>query len=151
MLLSEFQEKLNTISEVLFLKPDGSYVPRHFHITEVGQINKRFIDCGGTIRNEHVISMQLWESIDVWHRLEPKKLDTIINLSKQKLNIEDHEIEIEYQADTIGKYGVEFANGMFKLTTTKTACLASDQCGIPSVENVKEVVQSCCTPGGGCC
>lgn len=151
MLLSEFKDKLKTVAEVTFLKPDGTIVPKHFHITEVGQINKRFIDCGGTVRNENVISMQLWESIDVWHRLKPNKLILIIDLSKDKLAIEDHEIEIEYQSDTIGKYGVEFYNGIFKLTSTNTACLASDKCGIPSFEKVKETVKSCCSPNSSCC
>lgn len=151
MLLSEFKDKLKIVTEVTFLKPDGAEVPKHFHITEVGQINKRFIDCGGTVRNENLISMQLWESIDFWHRIEPSKLISIIDLSIDKLGIDDHEIEIEYQSDTIGKYGVQFDNGTFKLTTTDTACLASDKCGIPSFENVKETVQSCCSPNSGCC
>ncbi|MBX7226539.1 MAG: hypothetical protein K1X55_10940 [Chitinophagales bacterium] len=151
MLLSEFKDKLKTVTEVTFIKPDGKNVPAHFHITEVGQINKRFIDCGGTVRNEHIISMQLWESIDFWHKLEPKKLISIIDLSIDKLNIEDHEIEIEYQADTIGKYGVAFENGNFILTTKNTTCLASDKCGIPAFEKVKDTVQSCCSPNSGCC
>jgi hypothetical protein len=151
MLLSEFKDKLKTVTEVTFLNPDGAEVPKHFHITEVGQINKRFIDCGGTVRNENVISMQLWESIDFWHRIEPSKLISIIDISIDKLGIDNHEIEIEYQGDTIGKYGVQFDNGTFKLTATYTACLASDKCGIPSFEKVIETVQSCCSPNSGCC
>lgn len=151
MLLSEFKKHLLGVDEVTFLKPDGTFVPKHFHITEVGQIDKRFIDCGGTVRSESSTSMQLWESVDTWHRIDPSKLTSIIDLSIEKLKIEDHEIEIEYQADTIGKYGVEFENGRFQLTIKNTACLASDLCGIPSLKNVVEKVQSCCTPGGGCC
>lgn len=151
MTLSEFKSKLKTIPVVTFIKEDGTAVPKHFHITEVGQINKKFIDCGGTVRNEKTISMQLWESIDFWHRLEPKKLLSIIELAEQKLGIEDHEIELEYQSDTIGKYGVDFDNENFILKPTNTTCLASDKCGVPSFEVVKEKAQSCCTPGGGCC
>ncbi len=151
MLLSEFKNKLKSVTEVTFINPNGTAVPTHFHITEIGQINKRFMDCGGTVRNENVISMQLWESIDFWHRLEPNKLISIIDLSINKLGIEDNEIEIEYQNNTIGKYGVQFKNDAFELTTTKTACLASDQCGIPSIEKIKEKVQSCCSPKSGCC
>lgn len=151
MLLSEFKQKLKTVAEVTFLKPDGTTVPKHFHITEVGQINKRFIDCGGTVRNENAISMQLWESIDVWHRLEPTKLNLIIEIAENKLQIGNHEIEIEYQSNTVGKYGVEFDNGTFKLTKTNTACLASDKCGIPMFKKVAETVQSCCSPNSGCC
>jgi hypothetical protein len=39
------------------------------------------------------------------------------------LGIEDHEIEIEYQGETIGRYGVEIDNGIFHLTRTNTTCL----------------------------
>lgn len=151
MLLSEFKTELKTVTEITFLKPDGTTIPSHFHITELGQVNKRFIDCGGTIRNETVISMQLWKSLDFWHRLEPSKLISIIDLSIERLDIEDHEIEIEYQSDTIGKYGVQFENGKFKLTTTNTACLASDKCSVPHFEKVKETFQSFCSPNSGCC
>lgn len=151
MKLSEFRNQLNAITALTFIKPDGENVPAHFHITEVGEIQKRFIDCGGTIRTENAITMQLWESIDVWHRLSPEKLAKIIDLSKEKLSIGDFEVEIEYQSDTIGRYSLDFEDGVFRMKPKNTTCLASDQCGIPSVEQVKEKVKSCCTPGGGCC
>lgn len=151
MLLSDFKEQLKTVSDVIFLKPDGNSIPKHFHITEVGQINKKYIDCGGFVRSENVISMQLWESVDFWHRLKSSKLNAIIELSEKKLDIGDYEVEIEYQGETIEKYGVNFANGVFQLSRKNTACLAPDKCGIPPVETIKEKVESCCTPGGGCC
>ncbi len=151
MILSEFKHYLKIVSEVTFLKPNGNKIPKHFHITEVGQTSKKFIDCGGTVRNEEVISMQLWESVDFLHRLEPSKLSSIIELSEKKLEIGNYEIEMEYQGETIEKYGVVFMNGVFQLRSTNTACLALDKCGIPSLENSKEKVQQDCTPGGGCC
>ncbi len=151
MILSEFKHYLKIVSEVTFLKPNGNKIPKHFHITEVGQTSKKFIDCGGTVRNEEVISMQLWESVDFLHRLEPSKLNLIIELSEKKLEIGNYEIEMEYQGETIEKYGVVFMNGVFQLRSTNTACLALDKCGIPSLENSKEKVQQDCTPGGGCC
>jgi Family of unknown function (DUF6428) len=157
MKLSELKKYLETSLEVTFLKPDGKLVPKHFHITEIGQIDKKFIDCGGTVRQESVIGLQLWESVDFWHRLEPARLLQIIELSETKLGIEDLEIEVEYQADTIGKYGLSYENDSFKLTSKTTACLAIDNCVIPTdkikmkISEITESVQSCCTPGGGCC
>ncbi len=158
MNLSVFKNHLKDVSEVVFLKPDNETVPKHFHITEVGQIDKKFIDCGGTVRNEKVISMQLWESVDFWHRLEPSRLLDIIELSEQKLGIEDVDIEVEYQGETIGKFGLDFQNNQFRLVNKNTACLALDSCGVPSVAKVKnslieltQTVTSCCAPGGGCC
>ncbi len=35
---------------IRFLLPDGGLIPAHFHITEVGHVLKRFIDCGATRR-----------------------------------------------------------------------------------------------------
>lgn len=151
MNLALFKEHLKNINEISFLKPNGDGIPKHFHITEVGQINKQYIDCGGTIRAESIISMQLWESVDFWHRLNPSKLLSIIELSEKKLGICNHEIEIEYQGETIGKYGIEFADGVFKLIKTHTNCLASDKCGIPKVENIKEKLIPSCNPNSGCC
>ena len=144
MKLSDFKKALSTTNAIQFKLPNDSFVPAHFHITEVGKITKNFIDCGGTVRAEETICMQLWESVDVWHQLSPEKLLNIIALSEKQLNIADGEIEIEYQNGTIGKYGVEFSNGIFSLTNKTTACLAEDKCGIPSFGKVKEKIQSCC-------
>ena len=132
-------------------------VPQHFHVTEVGQVTKHFIDCGGTVRNEKTVSFQLWQAGDTDHRLEPQKLAKIIALSENVLGVEDAEIEVEYQSDTIGKYGLEFNGQHFTLTAKQTACLANDKCGIPpeklkvNLAELSNKKQACCTPGGGCC
>jgi hypothetical protein len=157
MKLSDFKKQLSTITDLNFVLQNGTVVPKHFHVTEVGQINKKFIDCGGTVRNEKVINFQLWEANDFDHRLAPKKLNDIIALSENVLGIEDAEIEVEYQSETIGKYGVEFNGKDFVLTNTQTNCLAQDKCGIPqeklkvSLADLQNANQSCCTPGGKCC
>jgi hypothetical protein len=157
MKLSEFKKQLATIEELHFLLPNGKTVPNHFHVTEIGQINKRFIDCGGTVREDKVVNFQLWEANDFDHRLAPQKLKDIIALSEKVLGIEDQEIEVEYQSDTIGKYGLEFNGQDFILTAKQTNCLASDSCGIPS-EKLKAklaelplIEKSSCAPGQGCC
>lgn len=156
MKLSELKSKLNNIREINFQLPDGTFVPRHFHVTELGQINKHFIDCGGTVRNEKTVNFQLWEAGDFDHRLAPEKLMKIISLSEKVLGVEDAEIEVEYQSNTIGKYGLDFDGSNFLLTSKNTACLASDACGVTGKEKVKlsdlgQQKQACCTPGGGCC
>jgi hypothetical protein len=157
MKLSDFKKQLSTITDINFVLQNGTVVPKHFHVTEVGQVTKRFIDCGGTVRNEKVVNFQLWEANDFDHRLAPQKLNDIIALSEKILGIEDEEIEVEYQSETIGKYGVEFNGKDFVLTSTQTNCLAQDKCGIPqeklkvSLSDLQNTNQSCCTPGGKCC
>lgn len=156
MKLSEFKKQLSTITDLNFVLPNGTVIPKHFHVTEVGQVTKNFIDCGGTVRNEKVVNFQLWEANDFDHRLAPKKLNDIIALSEKVLGLDDAEIEVEYQSETIGKYGIEFNGKDFNLTSTQTNCLAQDKCGIPAEKLKVNLVdlsnnQSCCTPGGKCC
>lgn len=154
MKLQEVKKQLANLEKLSFKLQDGKKVPSHFHITEVGKITKHFIDCGGTERKEEVVNFQLWSSIDVYHRLKPKKLLNIIELSEKTLGIEDGEVEVEYQADTIGKFGLDFDGKEFILTSKQTDCLAKDDCGIP-LEKVKtklsEIQENCCTQESGCC
>lgn len=157
MKLSKIKEILPTLENVAFQLENGTFVPEHFHVTEVGQITKNFIDCGGVIRTEKVINFQLWNANDFEHRLKPTKLLNIIKLSEEKLGIEDTEIEVEYQSETIGKYELDFNGTTFVLKNKTTACLAEDACGIPSEKQKKNLDElmvnkaNTCTPGGGCC
>ncbi|HAZ25722.1 MAG TPA: hypothetical protein DCY95_14960, partial [Algoriphagus sp.] len=84
---------------------------------------------GGTIRQEEKVNFQLWNENDYDHRLHPEKLLKIIELSESKLGIPDWEIEVEYQGETIGKYGLDYNGKSFLLTTKMTDCLAKSECG----------------------
>ena len=50
MTLSDVQSALTSLSELVFVLPDGTRVPPHFHVTEVGQVDKYFVDCGDQVR-----------------------------------------------------------------------------------------------------
>lgn len=155
MKLSQVKDILKDVKTISFQLPDNSLVPSHFHVTEVGEITKRFIDCGGTVRKETVVNFQLWNANDYDHRLHPKKLLKIIELSEKTLAIDDNEIEVEYQGTTIQKFGLDFDGNQFLLTTKQTDCLAKDACGIPAEKpkvRLSEITaQSCCSPKSGCC
>jgi hypothetical protein len=156
MRLSEIKEILPTLENVEFQLENGSFVPEHFHVTEVGQIIKKFIDCGGVTRNETTVNFQLWDADDYEHRLKPGKLLHIIRLSEEKLGIEDTEIEVEYQGETIGKYDLSFNGKNFVLNNKTTACLAQEACGIPNEKQKKNLSEfpvnpSSCNPASGCC
>ena len=109
------------------------------------------------IRQEKNINLQLWSSDDVDHRLQPQKLLNIIALSEKVLGSDDLEIEVEYQSDTIGKYGLNFNGKTFELVSKTTSCLASDQCGTSQptqkiqLKELEVSAQNACKPGGGCC
>lgn len=158
MKLSEIKKQLKSLSQIAFQLPNGEWVPNHFHVTEVGKVSKDFIDCGGVVRKEEVANFQLWEANDYNHRLHPEKLLHIIELSEEKLQISDLEIEVEYQmVATIGKFGLDFDGKNFQLKSKLTDCMAKDNCGIPpeklkvKIGEWKPKETSCCTPESGCC
>lgn len=157
MKLSEVKEALENLESISFQLPDESFVPDHFHVTEIGVITKNFIDCGGVIRTETKINFQLWEDEkDIEHNLKPGKLIDIISLSEKVLGIEDADVEVEYQEHTIGRYQLEFDGKKFLMFNTFTDCLAKDNCDVPVDENefvgqINGVKTTVCVPGNGCC
>jgi hypothetical protein len=150
MKISELKHRLSNIEHIVFQQPNGQVIPLHFHITELGLTSKHFIDCGGTVRTEENASLQIWVAEDYEHRLSPEKLTGIIDKASALLEGKDLEVEIEYQTDTIGKYGLEYQGGKFVLQPKQTDCLAKEQCGLPVLETAVSE-KSSCQPGGGCC
>ncbi|MGB2397326.1 MAG: DUF6428 family protein [Flavobacteriaceae bacterium] len=150
MLLSEFITALDTLEEFRFRDINGAFIPPHFHITEVGMIRKHFIDCGGTERKESTISFQLWSSDDIYHRLKPQKVIDIIRLSQKRLGITDGPLEIEYQAQTIGRYDISFDGDNFQLLSKQTNCLAIKNCCTEDSPAQNTQKSSCCTASNGC-
>lgn len=156
MKLSQVKLVLEELDTIAFQLPNGELVPKHFHVTEVGKITKHFIDCGGTVRSEEVVNFQLWNANDYDHRLHPEKLLKIIELSEKTLKIEDLDIEVEYQGETIGKFGLDFNGKNFLLTSKQTDCLAKDKCRVPTTKKPKVKLselnkQTSCSPDGNCC
>ncbi|MEN9338763.1 MAG: hypothetical protein RIQ62_75 [Bacteroidota bacterium] len=158
MKLSELKQFLSHNPVLQIELPDGSWVPAHFHITEIGLIQKHYIDCGGTVRKEQAASLQIWVSGDTEHRLTANKLAGIIEQSDSLFDNLDPDMEAEYQQATIGKFGMEIQGSHLRLTSRFTDCLAKDHCGIPPekmkrplTELIGDNTTSCCTPGGGCC
>lgn len=157
MKISNFKQTLDNATDINFLLPNGSSVPSHFHVTEVGLTTKHFIDCGGTIRTEKAINFQVWVADDYDHRLTPSKLKKIIEIAQPLFENEDLEIEVEYQTETISRFGLDWDGKHFLLVPKKTNCLAKDQCGIPQTKkkiNLSELTiakKSCCSTDNGKC
>lgn len=157
MKISEFKTHLATLNSVGFKLPNGGCVPLHFHITEVGLLTKHFIDCGGDVHEEKSANLQIWVADDFDHRLKPQNLLNILDQSKKVLNDEDLEIEVEYQTETIGKYGLDIDEDAFLLIAKETDCLAKIKCNIPHskpkihLSELNVATQNACSPGSGCC
>ena len=136
MRLHELKDHLTRTGSLRFYQPSGEAIPTHFHLTEIGEVTKVFIDCGGTLRRERRAALQLWIADDYDHRLEATKAVSIIELAERQLRLGNLEIEVEYQgAETIGKYGLAASGERLQLVSLRTDCLA----------------RAVCTPASGCC
>ncbi len=150
MTVDELVGVLTTNSAHLHLMlPDGSFVPAHFHVTEVGRVQKDFIDCGGTVRSTTACVLQVWVAEDTDHRLDTTKLAKIVRLAAPLLKAGDLPVEVEYEYGVVSQYPVSEAEVtpagvLLHLGTKHTACLAMDLCGVAAAE-------AACSPTGGCC
>ena len=136
--------------------PDGSPVPVRFHVTEVGRVSKRFVDCGGTRRESDVCLMQVWLGDDEDHRLSPEKLLRILASAADLLD-DALPVEIEYEHGLLSQYPVVAAaniEGTLTLGLEKkhTACLAPDLCVRPAASPIRLLgpVSGRCGPSGCC-
>jgi hypothetical protein len=121
----------------------------------MGLVLKNFVDCGGKMRSERYATFQLWTAEDIEHRLTAQKFLGIISIADGLFGIQDLEVQVEYQQNTIGVFDLNYNGDKFILQSKQTACLAEDACGIPAVKQKLELSdlssKSCCTSGGGCC
>lgn len=127
--------------------PDGDFVPAHFHITEVGRVQKDFIDCGGTARSAVTCLLQVWVAHDTEHRLVAGKLADILKLAAPLLKTDDLAVEVEYERDAVSQFPIAAAEMtpmgvLFHLGRKHTDCLAPDKCGITGCAPA---------PGGAAC
>jgi len=118
-----------------WMLPDRSFIPAHYHITEVGRVQKDFIDCGGTVRSQTACVLQIWVANDVDHRLVTTKLSSIMRLAAPLLQSDSLPVEIEYETGVLSQYpiaGMEVTPSglLFHLGTKHTACLAPATCGV---------------------
>src|ERR1700759_2068714 len=89
--------------------PDGDFVPAHFHVTEVGRVQKDFVDCGGTVRSSAAGVLQVWVADDTGHRPGATSRAGILRLAAPVLRATDLPVEVEYEAGRVSQYPVAAA------------------------------------------
>lgn len=157
MKLNELKSLLANHSQYLFRisLPDGSAVPVSFHVTEVGRVQKTFLDCGGKLRESIVCQLQVWVGEDYDHRIETSKMASILELAKPYLPDESVPVEVEYENEVISQYTVERAEVcgdavVLHLAHKHTECLAPELCGLPAIPEKGKIKSSapCCGSQG---
>lgn len=137
--------------------PDNDVVPANFHVTELGRVQKEFIDCGGTPRATVHCQLQLLVAGDTDHRLTAGKLLKIFEFSAPVLRGENLPLVIEHEdcrtiAFPLREFTATPEQITFQLDLPHPACLAADACGLsPEEAGVGGASSGCCTPGSGCC
>lgn len=113
--------------------PSGETIPPHFHVTEVAQVTKEFVDCGGTLRKSIVCMLQIWVANDYDHRLNSTKLSKILSYYRGN---DFSPVEIEYEKDGVTSIyevvDLQFVKDglLFVLDNKHTGCLSPDKCGV---------------------
>src|SRR5882762_4064660 len=98
-------------STARFILPDGDLIPAHFHITEVGHITKRFVDCGGTVHDTRdTCVLRTYVADDVDHRIDSDTFAKILDLGRRVLPEGNLDVEVEYDCCVTAQYPIASAH-----------------------------------------
>ena len=166
-----FKETLvnNAKLTLQFQYAEGKWVDASYHITEIKQAPIISVDCGGVVNNWTEIIVQLFEPTNEQQATAMKvnKALSIINVVEKALPLDgDAMVKIEFGNSTFDTrqmlpqdISINGENLVVNLQPDAVQCKAISRggsCGTPAEKPKIElknlaVVDSCCTPGGGCC
>lgn len=123
---------------------DGEAIEPHFHVTEVGRVQKDFVDCGGTVRRLVTCLLQTWVGEDLDHRITAGKLLKAFEHAAPVLGSDDLPVELEYETCNVVQLVVasvtqESDRLVIQLGSKHTDCLAKELC-VPTTGGAK----GCC-------
>jgi hypothetical protein len=151
MKILELQGVLETHSNSFprFVLPDGSHIPLHAQITEVGHAVKNFIDCGGLVGREEKIVLQTHVGSNTDHRLKSDRFAKILQLGARVLPHSDLDVCVEYDCCVVSQYPISEAKIEgeyldFILDREHTQCRAKERAKAAQSD-------TCCTPTAACC
>lgn len=132
-----------------FTLPSGEQIPAHFHLTEVGHVAKKFVDCGGTFREREACVLQTYVGDDLEHRLKAGPFVEILDLGRPIMPDDDLEVEVEWDCCLISQYPI--ASGQvvgnriqFQLAARHTDCLAKAKCSSEPAATTAAGAGACC-------
>lgn len=137
MNLTEFRQALadHPGAALRFVPAGGEAIAPHFHVTEIGRVEKQFVDCGGKPRSTVACVLQTLVAHDTDHRLMTDKLANIVALADRLDLPGDTPVEVEHQersisVDAVDRFELSDGELVFHLAAKQTACLAEDACGL---------------------
>ena len=111
MTLRDLQERLEKYPNTFprFVLPDGEYIPSHAHVTEVGHVVRKFIDCGGMTGKDEKIVLQTHVGDDIDHRLRSDRFSKILKFGARVLPDADLDVDVEYDCCVVAQYPIAAA------------------------------------------
>jgi Family of unknown function (DUF6428) len=131
-----------------FVLPDGDFIPAHAHVTEVGHVAKKFIDCGGLLGSRDSVVLQAHVGKDSEHRLSSDRFGKILALGERVVPSDELDVEVEYDCCVVAQYRIAEARAAGEqldliLARKQTQCLAVER-------RRTEATDSCCA-STSCC
>lgn len=154
--LNEHQEK-----SLLFEYAPNMLVGANYHITEVKHITIDSVDCGANTDAWKETIIQLWESPSEIGKREymtaQKALSILNKVGSMKPFEKEAEVKFEYSNAMfhtaqlfVNDYEIVGSNLVVKLAVEKTACKATETCGVTETTTAQPA-EACCAPSSGCC
>ena len=151
MKLSQLNQVLENHPKTLprFTLPDGSQIPPHMHVTEVGHVVRKFIDCGGLTGKEENIVLQTHVGSDVDHRLRSDVFAKILRLGRNVLPATDLDVSVEYDCCVVSQYPIsdfkiDGDNLHLMLSANRTQCRERER-------RSAQEASMCCGASASCC
>jgi hypothetical protein len=149
--------KLKTLKETLrkhsgsfprFVLPDGGFIPRHAHLTEIGHVVKKLVDCGGQTGAEEKALLQTHVGNDTEHRLRSDRFANILELGGRILPNDQLDVEVEYDCCVVSQYPIseirrEGEHLDIILQRGRTQCRAR--------QRREATNEACCGASAACC
>lgn len=131
-----------------FILPSGESIPAHAHVTEVADVTRNFIDCGGITGREEKALLQTHVGDDIDHRLTASRLTKILDLGRRVLTSTDLDVEIEYDCCVVAHYPISEMKPRgdyldIILGRSRTKCRPRERRAIAAEE--------CCSTTSACC
>lgn len=131
-----------------FVLPDGGFIPSHAHLTEVGHVAKKFIDCGGQSGAEEKVFLQMHVGNDTEHRLRSDRFTEILQLGERVLPNDQLKVEVEYDCCVVAQYPISEVKRAGEyldiiLQSGRTQCRAR--------ERREAANEACCGASAACC
>jgi hypothetical protein len=129
-----------------FVLPSGDFIPPHAHVTEVGHVTKKFIDCGGVTGQNETVLLQTHVGQDTDHRLRSDRFAKILQLGERVLPHDQYDCCVVAQYP-ISEVRIAGDNLEVVLGKRRTKCLAQER----RKEASEASADACCETASACC